>query len=252
MVSVDSVDPGVAAIVAAPAPGPPGPRLRLRNHSLDSQIREVNPVFETFSRVSNFTLANHTEGFRDGTQEDGANRGHRPPTAREGFRSRDGDFSPDLDPAWVARVRLGPGRWYGGSARDLPWREDRDPLPDPRLRDDAGADDGRGRDPVFRPVPGPVPDRRQAWPRPTRPMSSRPGRAWATTEGPAAPGGGPRRHGRARGGLPVRSRRDPGPARRRPLHRRRRSSPSPSIAPPRSSRPTPSASWPAGSPGART
>ncbi len=34
---------------------------------------------------------------------------------------------PDLDPAWVARVRGHLVRWYLGAARALPWREDRDP-----------------------------------------------------------------------------------------------------------------------------
>jgi A/G-specific adenine glycosylase len=34
---------------------------------------------------------------------------------------------PDLDPAWVERVRLGLVSWYEQGHRDLPWRRDRDP-----------------------------------------------------------------------------------------------------------------------------
>src|SRR3954447_1686464 len=45
-----------------------------------------------------------------------------PPSASDD--PRDG---PDLDPAWVDRVRERLIAWYGGSARPLPWREDRDP-----------------------------------------------------------------------------------------------------------------------------
>ena len=34
---------------------------------------------------------------------------------------------PDLDPAWVERVRRGLGEWYERGHRDLPWRRGRDP-----------------------------------------------------------------------------------------------------------------------------
>ena len=35
--------------------------------------------------------------------------------------------SPDLDPAWVSRIRDCLAAWYEGSRRELPWRVDRDP-----------------------------------------------------------------------------------------------------------------------------
>lgn len=38
-----------------------------------------------------------------------------------------GNIAPDSDPSWVARVRRHLVDWYGGAARSLPWREDRDP-----------------------------------------------------------------------------------------------------------------------------
>jgi A/G-specific adenine glycosylase len=37
------------------------------------------------------------------------------------------DAGPDLDPAWVERVREALAGWYEGARRDLPWRLDRDP-----------------------------------------------------------------------------------------------------------------------------
>jgi A/G-specific adenine glycosylase len=48
------------------------------------------------------------------------------------FRTRfsdpdNGKISPDLDPAWLERVRDRLVEWYRGAARPLPWREDRDP-----------------------------------------------------------------------------------------------------------------------------
>jgi A/G-specific adenine glycosylase len=38
-----------------------------------------------------------------------------------------GDYSPELDPEWIARVRGRLVDWYGEAGRPLPWREDRDP-----------------------------------------------------------------------------------------------------------------------------
>ncbi|WZO95906.1 A/G-specific adenine glycosylase [Isosphaeraceae bacterium EP7] len=37
-----------------------------------------------------------------------------------------GDLMPDLDAAWVDRIRARLLEWYAGAARDLPWRADRD------------------------------------------------------------------------------------------------------------------------------
>ncbi|WP_435017773.1 A/G-specific adenine glycosylase [Tundrisphaera sp. TA3] len=39
----------------------------------------------------------------------------------------DSSGAPDLDPAWIGRIREKLDTWYRGAARKLPWREDRDP-----------------------------------------------------------------------------------------------------------------------------
>lgn len=46
---------------------------------------------------------------------------------RAGDRPERAAAEPDLDPAWVARVRGALAEWYRHARRDLPWRADRDP-----------------------------------------------------------------------------------------------------------------------------
>jgi A/G-specific adenine glycosylase len=50
-----------------------------------------------------------------------AGRGDRP------GRAEGAPADPDLDPAWVDRVRRGLAAWYERGHRDLPWRQGRDP-----------------------------------------------------------------------------------------------------------------------------
>ncbi len=62
-----------------------------------------------------------------GRKKRSAAPGAGPGSGTSGSNPESGDFSPDLDQAWLDRVRRALVDWYGGAGRRLPWREDRDP-----------------------------------------------------------------------------------------------------------------------------
>ena len=187
-----------------------------------------------------------------GTQEKGGFHGDRATITRLRRQSRYRELFPGSGWRMGCQGPRPTGRLVRGGRPEVALAGGPRPVPHPRLGDDAGADDGGGGGPLLRPVPRAVPDRGATSPRPTRPTSSRPGRAWATTGGPASSRPRPGRSCTTTAGSSPRTPRRSGPCRASAATLPGRSSRSPSTSPRRSSRPTPSASWRAGSPGTRT
>ena len=179
-------------------------------------------------------------------------RKNRPSRRSSGLRGREPARGRRIGRVLGETVRSRLVAWYGEAHRQLPWRADRDPyrilVSEMMLVQTTVA----AVVPYFERFLRAVPDRRG-------PGRGRRGRGaqglggpGLLPPGPAAPRGGPGGRRRPRRASSPTTPRRSGPCRASAGTSPGRSSRSPSTAPRRSSRRTPSASWRAGWPGART